>query len=357
MVSLLAIDKKLTFVEKGHDITKEDVINALTNTKKFVHEGSKKPHVTFDEVNSNFIMRLQLDNWRDCTPDEAELVRKMNEPIVTGLSSDNRYSVRRQEPPTININPKDSPTNLKSNLRDKFPETWFFKSSKMQQETESITETIPDSMTTWLITAFSMNKAHGLAIAEPKELIVSQEFFLEFNLPYSIKYGEVLKLEIIAFNFIQKIYARNLSVELKVFSEQQFEFVDLQKGSTCTAQATRDVVKTDSFEIQHKTGNQRIFNIRSKVTKTMTIKIAAVAYYPGSSSRWFDEVKKSIVVENEGVTHYSTHNFEFKINSSEKLVDFHEFSETDIKPSTVGVSAVIAGDMMGPALNYRKDLL
>ncbi|XP_013766202.1 CD109 antigen [Pundamilia nyererei] len=71
--------------------------------------------------------------------------------------------------------------------------------------------TVPDSITTWIATAFVMSENLGLGIVEqPAELTVFQDFFLSLNLPAFIIRGEELLLEIILFNYLQEDQKVNL---------------------------------------------------------------------------------------------------------------------------------------------------
>lgn len=83
---------------------------------------------------------------------------------------------------------------------------------------------MPDTMTTWIITAFAVDPVDGLGLCRaPAELTVFQPFFVSLNLPYSIKRGEILTVPCIVFNYTD----RELQGEITLENEHnEFEFVD-----------------------------------------------------------------------------------------------------------------------------------
>uniref|UniRef100_A0A3B4F0R3 CD109 molecule n=1 Tax=Pundamilia nyererei TaxID=303518 RepID=A0A3B4F0R3_9CICH len=82
---------------------------------------------------------------------------------------------------------------------------FFFAVCCSNSNTKEMALTVPDSITTWIATAFVMSENLGLGIVEqPAELTVFQDFFLSLNLPAFIIRGEELLLEIILFNYLQE---------------------------------------------------------------------------------------------------------------------------------------------------------
>ena len=84
---------------------------------------------------------------------------------------------------------------------------------------------MPDTITSWVITAFSIDPVTGLGITKmPTNLKVFQPFFISLNLPYSIKRGEVVSVPIVVFNYLNK----ELDTEVTLHNEnQEFEFAEI----------------------------------------------------------------------------------------------------------------------------------
>lgn len=63
--------------------------------------------------------------------------------------------------------------------------------------------TVPDTITSWITSAFAMNEAEGLGVAPTTaKLEVFRPFFIRLNLPYSVKRGENLALQVLVFNYM-----------------------------------------------------------------------------------------------------------------------------------------------------------
>lgn len=69
--------------------------------------------------------------------------------------------------------------------------------------TKTIHKKVPDTITSWVITGFTMNEVYGLGLTKsPSTLKVFQPFFISLNLPYSIKRGEAVAIQIVVFNYM-----------------------------------------------------------------------------------------------------------------------------------------------------------
>uniref|UniRef100_A0A3B3WJD3 Anaphylatoxin-like domain-containing protein n=1 Tax=Poecilia mexicana TaxID=48701 RepID=A0A3B3WJD3_9TELE len=94
--------------------------------------------------------------------------------------------------------------------RSNFPESWFWKDISLRcpandpncnTVTAQKTEALPDTITTWQLTAVSMSKTHGLCVAKPLKIITWKPFFIDLRLPYSAVQGEQLEIRAILHNY------------------------------------------------------------------------------------------------------------------------------------------------------------
>ncbi|RWS00909.1 thioester-containing protein 3-like protein [Dinothrombium tinctorium] len=68
-----------------------------------------------------------------------------------------------------------------------------------------MTQAIPDTITTWFVSAIAVNNQTGISVTESRTAIkVFQQFFIKLNLPYSIICGETLALEVVVFNYYKQ---------------------------------------------------------------------------------------------------------------------------------------------------------
>uniref|UniRef100_A0AAZ3PZB2 Anaphylatoxin-like domain-containing protein n=1 Tax=Oncorhynchus tshawytscha TaxID=74940 RepID=A0AAZ3PZB2_ONCTS len=92
--------------------------------------------------------------------------------------------------------------------RSFFPESWLWNEESLPQcpkdEECAIQKSIdlPDSITSWQITAIGLSKTHGICVSEPLTLIVRKNFFLDLKLPYSAVRNEQLEIKAILHNYM-----------------------------------------------------------------------------------------------------------------------------------------------------------
>uniref|UniRef100_A0A673ZMY5 Complement component 4 n=1 Tax=Salmo trutta TaxID=8032 RepID=A0A673ZMY5_SALTR len=79
-------------------------------------------------------------------------------------------------------------------LRSYFPQTWMW-------DIVDVDIAVPDSITTWEVQAVGISKTKGFCIAEPKPLVVFQDFFVSLRLPYSVKRNEQLQVKAVVYNY------------------------------------------------------------------------------------------------------------------------------------------------------------
>uniref|UniRef100_A0A3P9AB26 Anaphylatoxin-like domain-containing protein n=1 Tax=Esox lucius TaxID=8010 RepID=A0A3P9AB26_ESOLU len=95
--------------------------------------------------------------------------------------------------------------------RSQFPESWMWEDFIIPEcpandkncVTRSVTKHnfLKDSITTWQVTAISLSKTHGICVANPFEIIVLKEFFIDLKLPYSAVRNEQLEVKAILHNY------------------------------------------------------------------------------------------------------------------------------------------------------------
>uniref|UniRef100_A0A671Y4I4 NTR domain-containing protein n=1 Tax=Sparus aurata TaxID=8175 RepID=A0A671Y4I4_SPAAU len=95
--------------------------------------------------------------------------------------------------------------------RTSFPESWLWSDIKLPAcprqtpncDTTSYVKTVPlkDSITTWQFIGISLSRTHSICVAEPLEVIVRKEFFIDLKLPYPAVRGEQLEIKAILHNY------------------------------------------------------------------------------------------------------------------------------------------------------------
>jgi hypothetical protein len=60
----------------------------------------------------------------------------------------------------------------------------------------------PHSITDWVLNTVCISSTEGLGMAPETSVRVLKPYFMDFNLPYSVKRGEVLPLKVSLFNYL-----------------------------------------------------------------------------------------------------------------------------------------------------------
>ncbi|KAM4643823.1 complement C3 isoform 1-T1 [Amazona ochrocephala] len=100
--------------------------------------------------------------------------------------------------------------------RSLFPESWLWQEEPLTEQPNELgisTKVLPvylkDSITTWEVLAVSISKTKGLCVADPYEITVMKEFFMDLRLPYSVVRNEQVEIRAILYNYwTQKITVR-----------------------------------------------------------------------------------------------------------------------------------------------------
>jgi len=67
----------------------------------------------------------------------------------------------------------------------------------------TVERTLPHTITDWIGYTACISPTHGLGIAPPTTITGFQPFFLDYSLPYSVKRGEMLRMKVSLFNYMQ----------------------------------------------------------------------------------------------------------------------------------------------------------
>ncbi|XP_041032858.1 complement C3-like [Carcharodon carcharias] len=91
--------------------------------------------------------------------------------------------------------------------RSDFPESWLWilKTLPTDPEGRDVTQKVSgylkDSITTWEIQAVSVSSEKGICVAQPYELTVQKDFFIDLRLPFSVVRNEQVEIRAILYNY------------------------------------------------------------------------------------------------------------------------------------------------------------
>ncbi|XP_011874735.1 PREDICTED: alpha-2-macroglobulin-like protein 1 isoform X2 [Vollenhovia emeryi] len=118
--------------------------------------------------------------------------------------------------PLLNVGPEQGYVDQVPDqpaLRSYFPETWLWELVPTGKEGKvTVERTLPHTITDWIGYTACVSPTHGLGIAPPTTITGFQPFFLDYSLPYSVKRGEMLRMKVSLFNYMQ----HSLPVKIKL---------------------------------------------------------------------------------------------------------------------------------------------
>ncbi|XP_076845570.1 complement C3-like [Brachyhypopomus gauderio] len=176
--------------------------------------------------------------------------------------------------------------------RTQFPESWLWEDPQLppcqgNQPCAKTTLTmrknyLKDSITTWQVLAISLSKTHGICVADPYEMVVVKDFFVDLKLPYSAVRNEQLEIKAILHNFSKK--------RLKV----RVDFLETEH--ICSAASKKVKYRTTVF-VDAKSTRSIPYIIIPMELGEHSIEVKASAYETTLS----DGVRKTLKVVSEGV--------------------------------------------------------
>ena len=212
----------------------------------------------------------------------------------------------------------------------------------------------PDTITSWIITGFSVNPTYGLGLTkEASTLNVFQPFFVSTNLPYSIKRGEVVAIPFTVFNYMQN----DQEVEVKFFNaDREFEFVEVNEEENEVKRRRKkrgvELERKKNVFVKSNEGATVKFMIRSLKVGYITIKVTAESQVAG------DGVEQKLLVVPEGVTHFMNEAVLVDLrNSSEFKTSIEIKVPTNTVEDSTRIEAAVSGDLLGPSIENLDKLM
>ncbi|XP_066473809.1 complement C3 isoform X1 [Tiliqua scincoides] len=95
--------------------------------------------------------------------------------------------------------------------RTEFPESWLWQTEVLPAapndqgiSSKTVSLFLKDSITTWEVLAVSISDTKGICVADPYEITVMKDFFIDLRLPYSVVRNEQVEIRAILYNYRDK---------------------------------------------------------------------------------------------------------------------------------------------------------
>ncbi|XP_014676905.1 PREDICTED: CD109 antigen-like [Priapulus caudatus] len=379
-VGVLAVDQKVQLLRGGNDITKGQVLKDIRSYGFSQNDYDDGP-IWFNPGGPVVMDRKKRSilwypwHWYSSgnaweTFEEAKLA-VLTDTFIYGVPEPYDYTQRvrfnasggvvgttlRPAPTFATSTTRGSPTSRPpagsagrrkaERVRSKFPETWLWTNSTAGADgIASIHTNVPDTITSWVASAFAMHETQGLGVAEESaKITVSRPFFAQLDLPYSVVRGEEVYIRVLIFNYLD----RDVDVVTTLENDGgKFDNVRSRGG------ATGNQVKTTKV----KSGGPSAvyFGVKPKMLGEIPLKVTAQTNIAA------DALKKNLRVKAEGVTRFFNKPFFLNLGSERNSTVTNSFNVPWPRgPAIVAdsqrleISAV--GDVMGPTIKNIDGLV
>ncbi|XP_017954315.1 CD109 antigen isoform X4 [Drosophila navojoa] len=344
-VGLLGVDQSVLLLKSGNDLARDAVFDSLDKYKTSTpwqsgygrYPGQTSGLVTL--TNANYPYNFATRSY-DAVDGEVEF---------------EIYLEAQEEEEAINdfvtkdvVVPKTEDRNKL--IRKNFAEVWIWQFTNMSDDGDGFTlvRKIPDTITSWVITGFSLNPRTGIALTKnPRKIRVFQPFFVSTNLPYSVKRGEVIAIPVIIFNYMDKALDAEVTMDN---SDKEFEFTEAT--NEVEEKAIDDVKRVKRITVPSNNGQSISFMIRPNRVGSITLKITATTPLAG------DTIHQKLKVEPEGVTQFeNVAVFVNLMNQSELSQELNANIPTEAVPDSEFIEFSVVGDLLGPTIKNLDNLV
>ncbi|XP_009077371.1 PREDICTED: complement C3-like, partial [Acanthisitta chloris] len=150
--------------------------------------------------------------------------------------------------------------------RSLFPESWLWQVEQLTDSPDNLgvskkilPVTLKDSITTWEVLAISLSPNKGLCVADPYEITVMKDFFIDLRLPYSVVRNEQVEIRAILYNY----WTRDITVRVELMynpalcsastSKQRYQqILKIKSGSSRTVSFVIVPLKLGLHDIEVK---------------------------------------------------------------------------------------------------------
>ncbi|XP_048243510.1 CD109 antigen-like isoform X1 [Haliotis rufescens] len=379
LVNLLAVDQSVLLLKSGNDITQSEVISELKSydTIKSVGGGGFGGPIPLGAVARRKRMVLPWGGWWGFPTyyggsDANQIFQNSGVAVMTDALV---YKYVKPYYPCImcEFAPMRPPLPLASltgsglgfgvavphavggngalkeveHIRNVFPETWLWQNQTVSTDGKAvISTTVPDTITSWVASAFAVNAQSGLGIAPTSAKIrVFRPFFVSLNLPYSVTRGEQLALQAIVFNYLTQ------DVDAVVSIPQSKDYLNVVIDANGREQ-TESKDQTQTVYVKAGGATSVYFPIVPATLGKIDLTVSA------RSTLAADAVKRQLLVEPEGTP--KEYNVPVLIDlkqatSFSKNVPITLPQNVVSGSQTARITAI--GDLMGPTVSGLDSLL
>jgi len=240
-----------------------------------------------------------------------------------------------------NMAMEDASSQPPPRVRTEFPETWIWDHVQMNDSITTLDKTVPDTLTSWVISGFSLNPEFGIGVTlDSISVEVFRPFFITLNKPYAVVKGEILALQVLVHNY------QSNDAEAKIVFDNKEKKFSFEEGDKNAESQTKTV------------------SVKSKDVSSVTFLIVPETFgivklnVMGTTANSGDAISQPLIVKPPGqkqvgneailinLAKGQTFETKMKASFSEKRVEGADYMKVSV-----------VGDLMGSAMKNLDKLL
>ncbi|KAL3282733.1 hypothetical protein HHI36_005903 [Cryptolaemus montrouzieri] len=226
-------------------------------------------------------------------------------------------------------------------LKEKIEDTWIFSNFTTRYDgVISTRRKLPNSLTNWRMTGFSIDPVYGLGIMSPKLYRTSRPFYIKLDLPYSVHRGESINVPVHIYNNMEK----DVDVEVTLHnSDKNFEFTTV--SNEVTVPKNIEPFRRKRVAVGRNSNGTAWFLITPLKLGSIEVKVTA------SNPNTQDATSKYLQVKAEGETEYFTKSELIDLRKAEYVKKQINFTiPKNTIPGSEKIVVASVGNIFGPAL-------
>lgn len=372
-VGLLAVDQNVGHLRSGYDLTQELVSDEL---KRYDIADYSPYSSVMKDANSHFFWKPGSSNTHDMFHDSGALVltnalvteyRPSLEDIYLRPVSYGSSTVKPDRgvgltfhtitrpplagPYAFSRIPRPVWDKPKVYLTQDIADTWLFTNFSLNIEGKtSVGRKIPNTLTTWVITGFSLDPLYGLGLLKtsPRKVKVSKTFVVTMDLPHSVQREETLAVPVVVYNNEN----RDITADITIHNpEQKFKFADISNEVNATKKI--ELYRRKKLIVKRNSGASVSFMITPLKLGHVELKVTAGAF--GSVQ---DGVTKNLLVTAEGEPRYYTKSVLIDLRKTQSYKGNITFElPKNFVTGSESIEVSVLGDLLWPAITNLDSLI
>ncbi|XP_021702200.1 CD109 antigen isoform X9 [Aedes aegypti] len=350
-VGLLGVDQSVLLLKSGNDLTTGKVFDDLKTYEEAVYLQYRRKRFApwrrfnyYDDFNDAGAVIMTNANEQP----GLQILKKHHRVPVFMLESAVYDDVVDSPVQADKAAPGSAPSSVGPTVRKSFPESWIWDHFDGFSGEKTITKKVPDTITSWMITGFSVSPVYGLGLTrQPRKLNVFLPFFVSTNLPYSVKRGEVVSIPIVVFNYMDSDQTAEVTFHN---TEQEFEFADVE--NEVHENPKLELFRKKTVQVASNTGKTIPFMIKPSKLGHITIKVTATTQLAG------DGVERQLLVEPEGLPQYVNKASFVDLRATPEVNNnFTVEIPKNAVPDSTRIEIAVIGDVLGSTIQNLDSLI